>query len=71
MKVRTIPLSEVFKKYVTAEYVDLLKVDTQGTDLEVVLSAEPYLSRVLFLQIESILSSKPGQLLYDTKPLSQ
>lgn len=63
--VKTIPLSEVFKNYNVTEYVDLLKVDTQGTDLEVVLSAGPYLSRVLFLQIESILSNKAGQLLYD------
>jgi FkbM family methyltransferase len=63
--VQTIPLSQVFKKYVKADYVDLLKVDTQGTDLEVTLSAGPYLSRVLFLQIESILSNKPGHLLYD------
>lgn len=63
--VQTIPLSQVFKKYVKADYVDLLKVDTQGTDLEVTLSAGPFLSRVLFLQIESILSNKPGHLLYD------
>ncbi len=63
--VRTIPLSEVFEKYNVTEYVDLLKVDTQGTDLEVVLSAGAFLNKVLFLQIESILSNKPGQLLYD------
>lgn len=63
--VKTIPLSQVIEKYVVSPYVDLLKVDTQGTDLEVVLSAGPDLSRVLFLQIESILSEKPGQLLYD------
>ena len=63
--VRTRSLAHVIDDEKIDEVIDLVKVDTQGTDLEVTLSAGKYLDKILFLQIESILSEKPGHLLYD------
>jgi len=63
--VTTKPLSQVIREEGIKDRIDLLKVDTQGTDLEVTLSAGNYLSNTLFIQIESILSEKKGHLLYD------
>jgi Methyltransferase FkbM domain len=63
--VTTKPLSQVIAEEGIKDQIDLLKVDTQGTDLEVTLSAGNSLSKILFIQIESILSEKPGHLLYD------
>ena len=63
--VKTVPLSNIIQDEKIASYIDIIKVDTQGTDLEVALSAGRSLQDVLFLQIESIFSEKKGQLLYD------
>lgn len=63
--VTTRSLSHVIAEEKIDGVIDLVKVDTQGTDLEVTLSSGKYLENVLFLQIESILSEKPGHLLYD------
>ena len=63
--VTTKTLSQVILEEGIKDRIDLLKVDTQGTDLEVTLSAGDSLNKTLFIQIESILSEKAGHLLYD------
>ena len=52
--VLTIPFSDLLKKidYKRFEYIELVKIDTQGKDLEIIKSAKEYLEKIVFLNCE-------------------
>jgi 23S rRNA U2552 (ribose-2'-O)-methylase RlmE/FtsJ len=65
----TIRLDTLLKEQKISRFVDILKVDTQGSDLEVVSSAGDLLSHILFVQTESLMTENDQQKLYEGQSL--
>lgn len=63
--VKAVRLSTIMKQYkLENEIIHFLKVDTQGTDLNVFLSLGKYIRNCLFVQIETI-DCHPDKILYE------
>ena len=64
-KVRVIPLSRVIEESgLTDNVIHILKIDAQGSDLDVFSSLGKYIPNVLFVQLETIYSDKEDHTLY-------
>jgi FkbM family methyltransferase len=50
-KITVLPLSSLLKK-INSNYVEMLKTDTQGNDLNVLKSAKQYIHKIVFVQSE-------------------
>jgi hypothetical protein len=65
-QVRTMPLSRVIEEQeLEDQVIHIVKIDTQGTDLDVFESLGKYLPQVLFVQLETIYSDIEGHVLYE------
>ena len=69
-KVRVIPLSQVIEESgLEDDVIHILKIDTQGTDIDVFSSLGRYIPNVLFVQLEALFSDENDQELYRDQTL--
>jgi FkbM family methyltransferase len=62
IQVKTVTLDSILSKYPLVHY---LKIDAQGSDLDVLRSGHDCLKSVIFVQIESSVANNPNELMYE------